>query len=135
MVSKLFDIVFEWFKKQLGVTGTLLVAVIIICAVAYAKSDKYVVSPDTLNKKVLESEVRLTVKVIGVKLDNIDNAETNLKTQKSNLEDKIDVPRPKTRHIEELKEVNEKLKDLAKEKKRLKDLLDNPEKLKPQKED
>ena len=114
MISKLFDIVLNVVTKKLGIPLTVAIAVLILgvyVAVSYPLSN-YVVTPDTLQKVVARVDLR-----------QVEAELSGYRTEQFQLEDLMDMPKPKTRYKNRLKEVNERIKQLESDKKNLLDIL------------
>jgi hypothetical protein len=133
MISKLFDIVLNFVTKTIGTTLTVIIVVFalgIYVAVSYPISN-YLVTPETLQQS--EQRTKQKVDSVYTKLDKssatnkiniIEIQLDNLQRERSDLEDKIDVPRPKARHIQRLKEVNKYIDTLVKSKKESMNILE-----------
>ena len=119
------SIVFDFLKNKVGKTGTLLIA-FFVCGIYFATSySNYVVTPDTLNQTKQELNNKLDKKAAYLEVKSIELELRSLQKEKSELEDKVDVPKPKTRHVQRLQDVNDQMKSLDLDKKELLKTLEN----------
>jgi hypothetical protein len=125
MISKFFDIVLNFVTKTIGTTLTVVIVVFalgVYVALSYPLGN-YVVTPDTLQKKVDSVYTKLDKSTAKSKIDIIEMQLDNLRREKSDLEDKMDV-KPKTRYLIRLQDVNKYIDKLEKNKKESMDVLE-----------
>ena len=114
----------KYLSKKLGKTGTLLIA-FFVCGIYFATSySSYIVTPDTLDQAKKELNCKLDKKAAYLEVKSIELELRSLQKEKSELEDKVDVPKPKARHLERLQDVNDQMKALDVDKKELLKVLE-----------
>lgn len=113
-----------FFQEKIGKTGMVIIGAIVLGYFTAKSLPNIIVTPDTLqqseqklNNKMDKATAKSNVEIIEIQLDNLQN-------QKVLLEDATDVPKPKARHIQRLKEVNKRIDILEKSKKASMDILE-----------
>jgi hypothetical protein len=125
IMNKLIDIILNFITKTIGTTLTVIIVVFVLgvyIALSYPLGN-YVVTPDTLQKKVDSVYTKMDKSTAKSKIDIIEMQLDNLRREKSDLEDKMDV-KPKTRYLIRLQDVNKYIDKLEKNKKESMNVLE-----------
>jgi hypothetical protein len=113
----MIDIVFKFLQKKIGMKGTLFIAFFCVGFYFALSYPAYIVTPDSLEqaKQSLNNKMDKLSAKNGINIAEMELA--SLRKEKFDLEDLIDVPKPKHKYLERLKEVNERIKELESDKK------------------
>jgi len=124
-MGELAKMAIDFLKTKIGATNLLLIAMVALGAYGATKAESYIVMPDTLDKAKKEIYLKMDKTTARLELKTIEMELSSLRKEKYDLEDLIDIPKPKRRNVERLDEVKVRIKELDGDKKELLKILES----------